>query len=263
MPEALLLGLIQGIAEWLPVSSEGIIVLVHTNLFGGQAGLTHLLEYALFLHAGTFLAALIYLWRDVWRILKSAFSSSDVEARQLLKFLSISTLISGGIGFAFLRAISGLEGELVLPGRAITAAVGVLLLITGFLQRTAPQSGTREAAGLAWKDALVLGIVQGLAVLPGLSRSGLTISALLLRGMAKREALRVSFLMSLPIVLIGNLALNAKSCCITLASWVGLGVACVAGLATIRLLFYWARRVNFSAFVFGFGLLTLLVAAFQ
>ena len=116
---------------------------------------------------------------------------------------------------------------------------------------------TKGSGDLGWIDAVLLGVVQGLAALPGLSRSGLTVSAFLLRGYDKAEALRLSFLMSLPIVLAGNILLHFAAPQITLALAAAVGMACLSGVVTIHLLFQLARKINFGIFVLGFGLLTL------
>lgn len=264
MIEAVALGIVQGIAEWLPISSEGMLVLARTALFGSREGLSVLIEQALFLHAGTFLAALLYLRKEVTGLIGALVFPARAKpaVRRLLGFLAISTAVSGAVGLWLIRAISGAEPLLHLTGRWITAGVGGLLIVTGRIQRASKTGGTRTPASFGWKDGVLLGLVQGLTVLPGLSRSGLTISALLLRKVEEETALRVSFLMSLPVVLGANLILN-RDAAWGPEAWAGLAAACAVGLATLHTLILWARRVRFDRFLIGFGGLTLLAALLQ
>ena len=98
MLEQIILGIIQGIFEWLPISSEGVIVLIAKNFFEEQT-LETIIKQALFLHLGTFLAALIYFRKDVWSLLKTLFNykSAEKDIQRIFKFLVIATLISGFI----------------------------------------------------------------------------------------------------------------------------------------------------------------------
>jgi len=260
MVEHIVLGIIQGVAEWLPVSSEGLIVLAKTNLFGGAPSFESMIHLALFLHLGTFLAALLYFRRDVGVLLKALFSfhTQTLATRKLLSFLLVSTVISGALGYALIMIVSGLASQFAAQGKIITIGVGCLLLGTAYLELRSKQGGYRKSEDLAWMDSILLGIVQGLAALPGLSRSGLTVSALLLRKVDKEMALKISFLMSLPVVLAGNIVLNFDALQWTLGSAAGLASSFVFGLATIHLLLRLAVAVNFGFFVLLFGVLTIL-----
>lgn len=116
----------------------------------------------------------------------------------------------------------------------------------------------RSAGGLTLTGAILLGIVQEFAVLPGLSRSGLTVSALLLRRMGKVWALRLSFLMSMPIILFGNMILNYDKIRWTFHSWAGVLFAFLLGIVTTRALFRLVEKISFGYFVLAFGLLVIL-----
>lgn len=260
MFEQIILGTIQGIAEWLPVSSEGLIILAKTNLFGGVDNIETIIRQALILHFGTFLAALIYFWQDVKKLVKAIFSyrSQPREIQLLFSFLMIATVVSGALGFLLIKTLSHIASQLESQGTIITLLVGCLLLGTAFLELKAKKSGHRKIGDLNIMDSLLLGVVQGLAVLPGLSRSGLTISALLLRKLDKTCALKLSFLMSLPIVLAGNLALNFNIPAWSAETLAGLFASFVFGLATIHLLLKIAAKINFGYFVLLFGILTIL-----
>jgi len=259
--QQLILGIIQGITEWLPVSSSGVITLVMTNFFN-ITDLRFLLQSALLLHLGTFFAALVYFRKEVWDLTKSLFdyNQSDRETKNILKFLIISTVISGLIGLLILFGLMSFENYLDITGKTITFFVGVLLLFTGIIQIKINSRGLRKEIHLKNKDSVLLGFAQGLASLPGISRSGITVSTLLLKKFDDTSALRLSFLMSLPIVLLGNIFLNLSDFTQVASSTsiYGLLAAFVFGLATIHGLMKLSRRINFGWFVLGFAVLMLI-----
>ena len=263
MLEGIVLGIIQGITEWLPISSEGFIVLAEVHLFG-QSNVRDMIYVALLLHLGTFLAALVYFRREVWTLIKALFQyrrATPVE-QATLKFLVLSTLISGLLGFILLQTIIRLESYLLIPAKVLTGAIGLLLLITAWLQLTVKSGSPKNPGDLSYVDGLILGVVQGLAVLPGLSRSGLTVSTLLLRKFDDTHALTLSFLMSLPVVLGANIVLNLDHFSITPSNLLGCLLSFVFGLATIHLLLALSRKLNFGYFVLVFGLLMGVSVAF-
>lgn len=267
MYEYLFLGIIQGIAEWLPVSSEGLLFLAKAN-FLGESDLGSLLETALFLHLGTFLAALVYFRKRVWSLLRALirYNTATPQNKNILSFLIIATLISGILGYGLVILAENLGGELNITSDIITLGIGLLLLITAVLQYRAQKGGReenlyknslKECTQIKKKDGVLLGVVQSFAALPGLSRSGLTVSALLLRKFDDNIALELSFLMSLPIVLGGNIILNWDQFSVEPYAWVGLISSFVFGLLTIDLLLRLARRINFAHFVLFFAILTI------
>lgn len=263
MFEHFILGAVQGIAEWLPVSSEGMIVLVKTAFFEG-GDFEMLVRLALFLHLGTFLAALYYFRSDVKMLFKETLRYQDAsdDHKKLINLIVVATLVSGALGFTLLQAFQDLEHRLGITGKGIMFAVGVLLLITGILQFVGERAEAKQVKDLHTKDNLLLGIVQGFAALPGLSRSGLTVAAFLLRGFDKAVALRLSFLLSLPIVLGGNILLNLKDgVFFSVEALVGLVSSFVFGLITIEVLMRIARKVRFGWFVLLFAALSFAAAA--
>lgn len=261
MIEQIILGTIQGIAEWLPVSSEGAIVLTASKFFS-NLDIETLLKNALFLHLGTFFAALVYFHREVAEILKNTFKYTKLEEseKNLIHFLFIATLVSGGIGFGAFSLIQDIELFTSNAGRGITILIGVALLITGLLQLQSDGKGKRTESKLTTMDGLIVGIAQGFAVIPGISRSGITVATLLMRDIDKKTALTLSFLLSLPIVLAGNLVLNLNESVFTAEMLLGFIASFVFGLLTIDLLLKVARRINFGIFIIAFALITLVAA---
>jgi len=269
MIEALVLGTIQGIAEWLPISSDGMVVLAKQYLFNDTSSIADLLKFALLLHAGTLVAATVYFRRDVIQILKGLiwWKQADDEMHSLIRFLFFSTATTGVVGYAMLTLLEDPMVWRILEwweaGRVLTALTGIALLATAFFQWKAGRhgAGKREARDLTMADALTLGLAQGFTVLPGLSRSGTTVSLLLLRGVADTSALRVSFLMSIPVVFAANIAINYEYfLALTPETVIGIGAALAWGFATIYWLMGLASKVNFTKFVLFFAVVTLVAA---
>ena len=250
--ESIVLGIVQGETEWLPVSSEGSVTAVGSLLF--DLSLSEALAFALWLHLGTAVAAAIAFRGELIEIAREAIR--DVKhPSSLLRFLVLGTLFSAVIGFPMLIVLDDLSTAI---GGGAMLAVGVAMLVTAVALRTRPDGGSRARTDLTTTDAVVFGIAQGLATVPGLSRSGLTVAALLGRGLSKGEALAVSFVMSIPASLGASLVAGLDSDGPTLAvGLVGAAVATVVGIATIRALLSVAERINFAVFVAGLGLLVV------
>lgn len=260
MLQEIVFGTIQGIAEWLPISSEGMTFLAG-SLFFGIKDISFVLEKSLFLHLGTFFACLIYFRKEIIRLTGAVFNyrRADIENKRMINFLFVSTFFTGIIGILFLLLLDNFESYFT-PGTKVTIfLIGLFLVITGIFQIKSKVKGVRKIDDLKPVDAILLGLVQGLAVLPGFSRSGMTVSALLLRNFQKIDALRLSFLMSLPVVLGANILINLKEILlISFDSFFGLAASFIFGLLTIDILLKFAKKVNFGRFVLVIGLLTII-----
>lgn len=191
---ALVLGVIQGLTEFLPVSSSGHLVILQGLAGVKTPGVT--LEVAL--HLGTLLAVLVALRSDVawlWRSCCGPGGREGKEGRRLLWMLAVALVPTGVIGLAgksfFERAFSS-------PAAAATALLGTgaVLAFTPVLSR-----GRTSLSRVRWSQAFCIGVAQGLAIFPGISRSGLTIAAALASGLEPEAAARFSFLLSVPAVL--------------------------------------------------------------
>jgi undecaprenyl-diphosphatase len=257
---AVLLGVVQGVLEWLPVSSEGGVALALSLVTGESGGVST--RFALVLHAGTAVAAFAYyrgelfdIARDVpdWRP-RAAFDATNAD----LSFLGVATLTSGVVGIGVYLLFREVVSE--LAGGGFVAAVGALLVVTGLVQRVAETYGLGEREWPDPLDAVLVGAMQGLALLPGVSRSGTTVSVLLLRGHDGEGALRLSFLLSIPASLGAGLLVvlgDGVPAVSPLAAVLALVASAVVGYLTVGALVALVRRVAFWGVCVGFGALAV------
>lgn len=262
MLESIILGVVQGVFEWLPVSSEGLLVLIQTQFFGG-ASLTEAIRIALFLHLGTFLAAFIYFFDEVEHLIRGLcnYKKINKERRAVLNFYIIATLVSGVVGLILKGVLVELEQVFIVSADIIVVVVALLLFVTAYLQLRKKTMTFREETEVNNADAIVTGAVQGLSALPGVSRSGSTTAILLIQRFHEMDALKMSFVLSLPIVLAGNIVFNLHSFFFSIESLVGFVVSFIFGWITIDALLKLARKMNFGWFVLVFAVL-LIVSLF-
>jgi undecaprenyl-diphosphatase len=241
----ILLAVVQGLTEFLPVSSSGHLVILH-HLIGFSEGDVFL---DVVLHMGTLLAVLVVYWREVRRLL-----TFDASAVQYLVALVVGTLPAVVIGLLLKDPIESLFGN---PRAAAGALVftGLILLSTRHTDskvRNLPGGWHPVAPPL--HKALLIGCAQALAIMPGISRSGSTIAASLWLGLARDEAARFSFLLSVPAIA-GALVLQlfsgvGESEAGGLALLLGAGVAFLVGLFAIRLTALMVVQKHFWKFAF-------------
>lgn len=239
--EAIILSIVQGIAEWLPVSSEGLSVLVMLNLFGRNVG--HAITYAFFLHLGTALAVLIRFRREFIQM---------IYGSQLLKVVVISTISTGVVAVPLIALIE------LQSAKVVNLLIGLLLIMTGIILRL-PRSSYREIEDLSISDMIFLGFAQGISVLPGISRSGTTISFLLLRKLNEKAALTLSFIISVPAVLGAVFVRGTPSEMDFTIGILILVITCIFGYLTMEALLKFARKVDFSKFCIAFGAIAIVL----
>ena len=258
MEAAVVLGLLQGTLEWLPVSSQGVTVAVYSLVFDGD--IPEGIGYSLWLHAGTVPSVLVAFRKEVAHITSDLFTR-PIRPSPLAAFLVVSTLVSGVVGMPLVLLLTELSGR---AGSAAMVIVGVALLFTGALQIARRERGARTRDELAVSDGLLAGVAQGLAIVPGLSRSGVTVAALLWRRVDRREALVISFLMSVPASLAAaTFAAVSGDFTVSPETVVAAAVAFCTGLVTINVLVAVAARVNFAAFVLVVGAAIIAGAVWQ
>ena len=271
---AIILGIVQGVAEFLPISSSGHLAVLQ-NLFDLSAGEDHLF-FDVLLHLGTLISICVCYWGDIVAMVREVFIVLRGGRR------ADGTPVQGHLGAArlFLMIVVGtLPLFLVLPINDkveelyyITPFIGAALLLTGCVlfvsDKMAP--GTRTERNMRFRDALTIGLCQCVATIPGLSRSGTTITAGIATGLDRTFAMKYSFLLSLPAVLGANLlsfikAIGEESIEASLipAYLLGMLAAMLSGIAVISLMKLIAKKSKFGWFAYycwGAGVLTIILS---
>lgn len=240
--QALALGIVQGIGEFLPISSTAHLVLTPWLFGWPDPGLA----FDVALHLGTLAAVVGFFWRDWLALVWDGLVRGREGERRLFWLLVLAT-------------IPGALAGLVLEGAAATTfrspvLIALALMAMGWVLYWADARRGRGGHGigsLGWGQALAIGLSQAVAIVPGVSRSGATMTAGLLCGLGREAAARFSFLMSLPIIMgAGVLSLPRLDAADLLAPpfWVGLGAAAAAGAASIGFLLRYLRRGTFRVF---------------
>jgi len=261
----ILLGLVQGISEWLPISSKTQVIIVSNYLY--HFTFQEAYAFGLFLEAGTFVAALVYFRSEVLKVLKALVGAGDEEGWMLLRYLIVVTLITAALGVLIYKVVSMTVTGSVLGVPMMV--LGLILIGDGALihfarGRQTPKRGLRD---LTIRDLVLVGIAQGVAAFPGVSRSGATVSAMLLLGVNPRESFRLSFLALIPAsvgatittILISKVQITSAISVITppvLA--VALVVTVLVGLVLIRVLLRVASNPRIALLVIALGILAIL-----
>ncbi len=270
---AIIQGIIQGATEFLPVSSSGHLAII-SGLFGVDMGSGVLFE--VLLHLGTMAAVCVVFWKDVknlffngigiivdvfWNFItwiKRTFARSDEEYRRVItsgyrKFAAliiITSIPTAVIGFIISRLLKHYTSRLIVPGIWLLLTALILYFIDG------NKGGDKKVKATTFKDAALVGVAQGVAVLPGISRSGATIAMGLMRGFSRGYVVKYSFLASLPAIVGANLLeliTGDKSgitggyiiCCL-----VGMIVAGLVGYFCIKWMISFVKRSEYRYFAF-------------
>ncbi|MBZ0266020.1 undecaprenyl-diphosphatase UppP [bacterium] len=195
--QALILGVVQGLTEFLPISSSGHLVIVQSLLNLTSENIS----FEIAVHLGTLLAVLVYFRNDLKTVIVDFFKGG--EGRWIGWMIILGTIPTAIIGLAFKDPLEALFAS------SKSAAIG-LLFTTGFLVvAELVRRGERPLTKIRWKDAILIGILQGCAIVPGISRSGSTIAAGLFAGLNRDSAARYSFLLAIPAIL-GATVLHLK-----------------------------------------------------
>lgn len=256
--QAILLGLVQGVAEFLPISSSGHLAILHNLMPQAEAAMDNI-TFDVLLHLGTLVAVIIVFHKTVYHmiveffkmisgIIGGTFMFRKANKYQIMGlYVIVTTAIL--IPFALIQDTIGMVGEHLW-------AVGVCLLFTAFLLFVADHSvvGEKQMKDMTLLQAIKLGLFQGLATLPGVSRSGSTIAAGINMGFDRNTMVEFSFMMSIPAVLgavvldLGDMVTGFQGADIG-PYLVGTLVATVVGVASIKLLSLVAKRNKFGWFM--------------
>lgn len=278
--EAILMGIIQGITEFLPVSSSGHLALFKIFFEVDNAGG---LLFDVILHFGTLLAIFAVYYKDIWKMIVEGFSIIGDACKNVgIFFGNLSHRQKGGYHrvicngyrkFVMLVIVSTiptgiigvLDVKLVEMASKIVLIPGICLIVTGVLLFLADHAkgGEKMPKQVTYSNAFIIGIAQGVATMPGLSRSGTTITACLLSGFNRKFAVKYSFIMSIPAVL-GSLVFELKDIAdvtftqMDLISYLaGMAAAAVVGYICIKAMLYVVRQKRFT----GFAVYCLIVGA--
>ncbi|RMG92008.1 MAG: undecaprenyl-diphosphate phosphatase [Candidatus Dadabacteria bacterium] len=240
--DGLVLGLVQGLTEFLPVSSSGHLVIVQSLVPGfAQPGIL----FDVLLHAATLGAVLLYFWRDVAGMAASLLPGGDPGHRRLVGWIVAGTVPTGILGVAFKDPLEALF-HAPRAAAAMLLVTGALLWVSEVLAR-----GRDPMDRIGVGRALAVGTVQGLAIVPGISRSGSTIAAGSLLGVRTADAARFSFLLSIPAI-VGAVVLEVRHLAHPAIAWgpylAGVVAAFASGLAAIHWLLRVIRRGRFRWF---------------
>ena len=222
--EVLILAVIQGLTEWLPVSSSGHLVITQKVL-----GLNLPLIYSVMLHIGTLMVVLTVFRKDILDIIKALIKRDfETEKGKLAGFIVVGSVPIAISGFVFYDFFKSLFSNLF--------AVGLALLITGcVLFFSEKRIGNKKMGSL---DSLLIGVAQAFTIIPGVSRSGVTVATGLLRKIDKATAVRYSFLLSVPAVL-GATFMESKDLVVGNVNMIplilGATVSMIAGFASLKL----------------------------
>lgn len=237
--KALILGIVQGITEWLPISSSG-----HLVIFQELMGLNVPVAFDILLHLGTLLVIFLVFWKDILLILKSFFTLDFRSFHgKLSLFIILGSIPTAVIGFMFHDVFASFFSNLFVVGIALICT-GLLLYSTKFFE---------SKKKLTSLDSFFIGVFQGIAIIPGVSRSGSTIGIGLLLGNRKEDVAKFSFLLSIPAIMgaaVFDLKDFAFSSLGSLNVLVGLLATIIVGYISLKLLLRIIIKKKFHVFAY-------------
>jgi len=273
MIEYIILAILQGLFEWLPISSSGQVMIVSINFFGISP--EKAFSLSIWMHLGTAIAVLVKLRKDYIQIIKSVIpkqfkvDEDDIKKRNWLIFATIGTAITA-IPLYLLFKFVIIEGFDAIQGDLLTLVISGLLIVTGIVLLTFKRKfGKKNVKTVSdrelIKDSSISGLVQGIAILPGISRSGFTVSTLLFEKYDQDQSLKLSFLMSVPVVLasigmdiiFGEGSVFGIIDVFTILSITA--VSFIVGYLSMGVLLKIAQKINFSYFCILYGVLSFLI----
>jgi len=263
---AIILGIIQGLTEFLPISSSGHLVL-YQHFFSKNGAVDADITLEIFLHLGSLLAVIIYFHRDILELLASLFHwrksidhNRHLRNRLVIFYLIVSTLATGVVYYFF---GSRIEAMFALP-----LFVAIFLAVTGIIIFASDQVKRAEIpmSGMGLMRSIIIGLGQGLAMLPGISRSGTTIATSLFCGIKRRDAARFSFLLSIPAILAANIGafreISRLDTSLLISYILGALAAFVSGYLVISILLRLIQSAKLKYFAFYCWFIAALSIAF-
>ena len=249
--QAVVLGVVQGLGEFLPISSSAHLVTVPWLFNWPDPGLM----FDVALHLGTMLAVIAYFWRELLEIVYFGLTQPHSRDGRLFWYLAVASVPGALLGYLFEEQAETIFRNPLLIAGTLTA-MGLILWWADMRGRK-----TRRLEDLSWTDSILVGISQGLAIIPGVSRSGITMTTGLIAGLQREAAARFSFLLSVPII--AGAALyklrELNPAMLDLPFILGIATAAVVGYLAIRFLLYYLRRGSYMVFAIYRFMLALLI----
>ncbi len=254
--QAVILGLVQGFAEFLPISSSAHLVLVPWFFRWTDPGLT----FDVALHIGTLVAVVIYFWKDWWQLIMKGFTDVRSVKGRLFWFL-VAASVPGAMGGFLLEK----KAETIFRSPLLIA---MMLILMGILLYWADRRSAKdiEINHITFGTSIFIGLSQTLAIIPGVSRSGITMTTGLLMGVTREGAARFSFLLSTPIIFGAAMVklphVISNSSMINVNFTIGILVSCITGIVSIGFLLRHVRTKDFLPFAlyrFVLGALVIIV----
>jgi len=273
MIEYIIIAILQGLLEWLPISSSGQVMIVSLNLL--EISPEQAYSLSIWLHLGTMFAVLLRFRKDYYGIIKSFIPSkmtldqNDIKKRNWLIIATLGTAMTA-LPLYFMFRVLILGTYSADQGDILTLVISSFLIITGVILLVFKKKYGRKTIDLIsnkemYRDSFISGLIQGIAILPGISRSGITVSTMLVENYEQDHSLKLSFLMSVPVILasigvdiifgegsiFGSIDLPTILI-ITIVSF-------LIGYLTIEVLLRIARRVNFGYFCILYGVIAFII----
>lgn len=271
--EYIILAILQGLIEWLPISSSGQVIIFSINFLGISPEDAY--SISIWLHLGTTLAVLVKMRKDYFKIVKTVFFKNEIyeerniKLRNWLIFATLGTAITA-IPLYFIFRFVILEGFSTTQGEVLTLIISGMLIVTGlvllfFKKNFGQKLIENESSKQILKDASISGLIQGVAILPGISRSGITVSSILFENYQQDHSLYLSFLMSAPVaiasivvdIIFGEGSVFGSLDVITIM--VTTGISFLIGYLTMEGLLKIARKINFSYFCIFYGVIAFII----
>lgn len=246
MIKSIILGIIQGIGEFLPISSSAHLILV-PFLFGWEQSS---LAFDIALHFGTLLAVLMIFFNDWWSLFKGAVSKikdgKDSFENKMFWYLVIATIPGALLGFLLDDVVENVFRQKIWLIATSLAIMGILIYL-GDKWADKHYKIETEYKHISLKQAIIIGLSQALAIIPGFSRSGTTILAARLMGLTKSAATKFTFLLSVPIIA-GATILEVGNLAFTFETLLGIFIAFIVGILSIKFLLNYIKKHDFSVF---------------
>ena len=258
----IILGLVQGITEWIPVSSKTQDTLVYLKLLNGNSSLV--VPILIYLHLGTLLAAILYFRSDLWQMageIRRMPLDLRLHARGRPGFLFTALLFTGLVGIPLLLVEMKLFPA--INGSFLFLVMGAGLLLTGGLLLSQRGEKLRGRDQVGWRDGVLTGLLQGLSILPGISRAGTSTTGLIWRGFDGEASFYLSFLLSIPTVLLAEMVFYAGGGLLSFPLADGLALALasfVFGYLTIDAVLRVVKRVNLASVCLAMGGIIIVVS---